>query len=454
MFGLPNTSRVTSSLANSGALVPEGVRVGNHTLDTLLQGVRAGIHPQVERTFSGWMSSMQQSPLGAFSPHNTLMLAALECASKALRDYGVNLNATDQLPENIHLLVREALKLGKQSPYLMKCMPTKSMAAFVIHKLDPEKVDFRLNDIRQLHLHGFNDKTPFADIAPEHRWRMCIDPQRMTFLERHFNHVCSNPMLPFLFDSDPGYLHGMLNAWSVSMQHLDHPLDSQLMSLLHGACEPFSATGEHGFSEPGGGFQVQIGSNMSVAGKAELLAFARRVREVVPNYGVVSKPGAHKHFMQMLAMSEDREALWKQAEPDKVGMLIRSPISGPLMKTLIDGFCRDYQTRMRDTPEHKLQHMVQLCQELERLHPFGDGNCRTFGVLLLNNLLARHDMPLTMMDDPNALDGFSLAECVAKVVEGQRCVAQWQGNRPTAVPSGAGSKTALQTRLEAEFTKR
>ncbi|MBF7143943.1 MULTISPECIES: Fic family protein [Pseudomonas] len=445
----------TAPPASTGEKASQGVLIGNHSMETLLHTVRADIHPQVERTFTHWLTVQKGAVEGALSPPNALMLAALECTSNALRQYGTNLRSLDELPQNVHVLAKEALALAKESPFLQRCMPPNSMAAQFIKKLDPTKVDFRLDDIARLQSQGFGKGTPFDRIAPEHRWRMCIDPARLRFIDHHMSQASTNPMLPLLFDSEPSYLHGMLNAWSVSMRHLDHPLDDRFLSLLHGACESSSSTNGDGLNEQGGVFMVSIGPNMSPDGRDELLAFARRIRRVVPNYGVTKNPNpiAHMQHIRQLASAPDREALWKSIEPEHSGMVIRSPIPGPTLKALIAELFQDYQTRLRDRPEQTLENIVQLCQELERLHPFGDGNCRTFGVLLMNHLLTRHGLPLTMMDDPNVLDGYLLSECVTKVKEGQERVKQWIAPVSTSMP-GPRVRTRLQSRLEAESSRR
>lgn len=65
-----------------------------------------------------------------------------------------------------------------------------------------------------------------------------------------------------------------------------------------------------------------------------------------------------------------------------------------------------------------LSSIVKLIQRLERIHPFYDGNCRTFCMVMLNTLLIQHDFPLTLMDDPNKFDGYSVDELVQLVKEG------------------------------------
>ncbi|MBF7145038.1 MULTISPECIES: hypothetical protein [Pseudomonas] len=447
MFGVSNTPRPIGSV---GLPTPEAVRIGNHSLETLQQKVGDQVEPHLQRAFFRWMTVAKSDPNTAFSSLNAFMFAALDTVSTVMSDYRIHLTP-DSMPENVDLLVKTALSRAKQSALLAKVAPPHSASAKFIEQVDPEKVDFGLAAIRELHLHGIGEGTPFADIAPEHRWRMCIDPQRVAFVEQHLSQTLNHPMIPFLFDSEPAYLHGMLNGWSISMQHLDHPVDSHLVDLLYRACNPTAPDAKSGFFEPGGGFPVKMGANLSPDGRRELLAFAQRVRKVAPHYGVVKDTQVFRNTWPQLATSPDPEALWKTMEPETNGTVVRSPIPQRTLTLLVDEFIQAYHTHMRDAPEQSVRHMVELCQSLERLHPYADRNCRTFGLLLLNNLLVRHGLPMTMLDDPNVLDGFSLDECVAKVEEGQARVQQWCRPKPMASDHAGG---LLQARLNARFGSR
>ncbi len=64
--------------------------------------------------------------------------------------------------------------------------------------------------------------------------------------------------------------------------------------------------------------------------------------------------------------------------------------------------------------------IAACCQQLEWLHPFADGNCRTFGMILLNRLLIENNFYPCIMDDPNQLDCFSINELVEAIKKGMR----------------------------------
>ncbi len=64
--------------------------------------------------------------------------------------------------------------------------------------------------------------------------------------------------------------------------------------------------------------------------------------------------------------------------------------------------------------------LIKMIQSLERLHPFEDGNCRTFCILVLLKELLRHDLSLTILTDPNCFDGFSISQMLAEIKTGQK----------------------------------
>ena len=70
------------------------------------------------------------------------------------------------------------------------------------------------------------------------------------------------------------------------------------------------------------------------------------------------------------------------------------------------------------TPLEKLTAIVNFIQSAEQLHPFTDGNCRTFCMLILNYLLMQSGFPFVIMDNPNRFDLFTHDQVMNEVVEG------------------------------------
>jgi hypothetical protein len=84
------------------------------------------------------------------------------------------------------------------------------------------------------------------------------------------------------------------------------------------------------------------------------------------------------------------------------------------------------QVKNAPTEDAKLDAIITLVQNLVRLHPFTDGNCRTFAMLLLNRELIRNGLPPTMLDNPNRFDFFSKKELKAEIANGQKYALTYQ----------------------------
>lgn len=125
-------------------------------------------------------------------------------------------------------------------------------------------------------------------------------------------------------------------------------------------------------------------------------------------------------------------------------LLVRSEVPFSVMREHISVFLQQYQAQCNKTPKatpaQRQAQAIEICQNLEQLHPFPDANARTFSILLLNHLLARDKLPLTMFEDPNRLDGWSRGELAQALEEGQARVGEWSGQhiRKAAKPSKSG----------------
>ncbi|BCA96211.1 hypothetical protein TUM19329_25720 [Legionella antarctica] len=86
------------------------------------------------------------------------------------------------------------------------------------------------------------------------------------------------------------------------------------------------------------------------------------------------------------------------------------------MQELITSY--DKEIKLAKSDDEKLIAIVHFVQRMEQLHPFADGNIRTANILL-NKLLRDHGFSLTVMMNPNSLDGFSTTELVDMVKQGQ-----------------------------------
>ncbi len=70
--------------------------------------------------------------------------------------------------------------------------------------------------------------------------------------------------------------------------------------------------------------------------------------------------------------------------------------------------------------DEKLTAIVKAIQRLEHLHPFYDGNCRVFCMVILNVLLMQVGFPPTLIDNPNKFDGYSVDELAILIRKGMQ----------------------------------
>ncbi len=96
-----------------------------------------------------------------------------------------------------------------------------------------------------------------------------------------------------------------------------------------------------------------------------------------------------------------------------------------LLQAIFDDYHREISEAVSD--DDKILIISKHIQHIEQLHPFMDGNVRTC-VILLNKLLNDHGLPLSLMLNPNKLDGCHLAEVVHMVKEGQRIYTELLAN--------------------------
>jgi UDP-N-acetylmuramyl pentapeptide synthase len=86
-----------------------------------------------------------------------------------------------------------------------------------------------------------------------------------------------------------------------------------------------------------------------------------------------------------------------------------------LQKT--QGIFEKFQTEISvvNTDAHRLRAIARLVKNLEILHPFSDGNCRVFAVVLLLELLLAYGFPPTILSNPNLDAEVGLDEWIKEI---------------------------------------
>jgi hypothetical protein len=102
------------------------------------------------------------------------------------------------------------------------------------------------------------------------------------------------------------------------------------------------------------------------------------------------------------------------------------------VEKVVDQIFRMHKQAMRSaSSEDEVLHVIaKTCATLERAHVFQDGNARTFGILLLNQLLLAARLTPSMTPDANEFDGYSTGELVQRIKEGQAVFRACTGGQP------------------------
>lgn len=107
----------------------------------------------------------------------------------------------------------------------------------------------------------------------------------------------------------------------------------------------------------------------------------------------------------------------KTIKDDKASIQSRPPRVEGIMKAALGRLIELYQSAPKDTEDQKLEAIFRFLQDLEQIHPFYDGNIRTFMILLLQKLLVEQGLEPACFKDPNCLDCLSIAELKTKYLE-------------------------------------
>ena len=211
---------------------------------------------------------------------------------------------------------------------------------------------------------------------------------------------------------EPGFTVGAMTALLFELNHLDEPLTKEVIEHIHSTVidgvlntnySPWAIRDNQvTYRQPGEyvGFGLIPGSNLSPQGLKEL-----------------QNECPHEQFgyeLQKSQIGETGRFFYKLA--------CLSDHSEDRVSYALEAYHEKLDSVLSNDPEdiEVLNILCRLVTDLERLHPYGDGNCRTFGIIVLNRELVRLGFPPTLMDDPNQFDGYSQQELVSKIQEGQK----------------------------------
>lgn len=251
----------------------------------------------------------------------------------------------------------------------------------------------------------------FAQFPSMDIWRILIDGRKHS----------SGPMV---FDKEePGYLAGISKGMNFALSNIDTPITVEFLEELRSNTvkEVSKINGTKFEPEMGGGavqFPLNIGSNATVLGLAEL---------------------------EQKLKGQTLRRFDKNNKGEKV--LLRTKITRekiiPMVNKIIDRYYNSNQS---------LQDMIIMSQDLDQLHPFNDGNTRTFDILLLQKELARKKQTPVILYNPNRFGAYSVAELIDDVKAGQEVFKSYLSGYPKEFPTettstntSAGKNTHTKT---------
>jgi hypothetical protein len=197
---------------------------------------------------------------------------------------------------------------------------------------------------------------------------------------------------PFVFDKEePGYLAGISRGLDHALKNIDAPITVELLEKLRRlAVEEVSKTNETDFNPEIGGngasFALILGNNATEKGLAAL-------RDKLKN-----------STLQSVSVNESGSTILSRNAISRAELY-------PITKKIIDSY---------EASAKSLRDIIVLCQDLDQLHPFNDGNIRTFGVILFQKELARTKLTPSILFNPNRFDAYSVDEMSDEIEFGQK----------------------------------
>jgi len=277
---------------------------------------------------------------------------------------------------------------------------------------------FRVRETFHMMYREFEGIPGLKDIAPEHRHRFMIDPDRLRAFEETRQKtgvdVSASPYAVFLFE-EKGYAYGMACGLMDALRDPDRPLTPDLMMRIHKAGRRGDPDIPSGFATIKVEWSKREGETLSVEGEREYRAFARNLKKKFLGEPFI--------YIQTETLDSGKRRLTffhtAQCTPENMEMLCTE-------------WCDDYAAELRkigdgNDPKSKNLRLIaglHCLQKSIRIHPVADGSGRMFHLLLMR-LLAQLKEPLASLNHPGQVPGISLYQLFRLVRTEQRAAQPW-----------------------------
>ncbi len=261
------------------------------------------------------------------------------------------------------------------------------------------------------------------------------------------------------FDSgagaEQGYYAAMQGSWDRMLTTLTAPLSVAELKNIHDYCvgkgkgqqAVAGVVDETEYRTTQGDFGLvsqesdALLGNVSVEGAAELF---QKVLDNDPNLPPlilvsIDDKGFTQDFVVDRTLSAQQNAqIYCNLINEKGGKLLVKGNAEEFVETYITEF--NQNIKKAKTDDEKLLAIASCISQIERLHPFYDGNCRTM-LILTNKLLMQNGLPPCIYENPNRIDMFSNAEIVNEIKKGQALFKEY---KTTAATDKIQSLTSTQ----------
>lgn len=139
----------------------------------------------------------------------------------------------------------------------------------------------------------------------------------------------------------------------------------------------------------------------------------------VKKYGS-EKEAAYQLYSQIIENEGDYRFVSQLIE--NPGEILKGDAVTKRFEAAIIRFITEYELRIKEAKNtaDTLKAIVTFLRDCEQLHPLGDGNCRTFCMILFSYLCLKNDFPPPLMYDANMFDGYSINELMHFAVIGMK----------------------------------
>lgn len=220
-----------------------------------------------------------------------------------------------------------------------------------------------------------------------------------------------------------GYTKAMMQGFIFLFENLHRKIDAQFIEDLHDIATKqviASDVGEplelgfrsHQRKDQMETFGLKQGETLSDLGKRELLDKMHDSRYDFMFDG-------EKWNVFELFISNPRNTIDRLVAGEIPRLKLYPPRVKGILEEAVNHLIRIYDSAPKNSENEKLNAIINLVQGLEQIHPFYDGNIRTFAILLIQRLLFELDLKPVCFKDPNCFDCLSVAELRSKIEEAQ-----------------------------------